>query len=641
MNRKNKSVLMLATIFLLATTLTSTGIASTAIPVQATTDFELVFDWTSGYADELYFRVITGAEQQVLALQAGEIDLIGQFVDPDLVPPLLTDPNILINQTNRRGFGHISFNCEIAPTNWTALRQAYAFALDKDAIQQQALAGFSRPVDSPIPPSMGDWSLDNHPDFVTNYYEPDVAAGIAILDAAEFFDIDSDGWREDPNGNTIDFPVYGSQAGSVIIETVVALSVDAFQALGINAHEELIDFNTLLARVDSGDFYAGFWAFNLGGTEPLFLENFKSDDIGNDWNFINTTYDAYVETMLESTNETEVYEACWAAQRILWAEQPLVVAYQNLLISAYRKDPWTGYVNTEGSGAFDTWTFLKVHLKDAYGSGAVYDTFKQGGRFTVSLPQSMESTNILNSNSAYTHMTLNLVYDGLYSSNPYTLADGASVAKDWIVEEVEEGVTPRAEAGDITKITYTLQEEDMYWHDGMPLTSLDVAYSYSLVNESNSPVYLTAVQDVTHVETPDNKTVEVFCDIGGLFTLHRTSIPIWPQHIWEPIESPLTWSNEIPIGSGPYKFKSRAAGELVVLERNDDYIYNPRNYDWPGDGLGGIPTIPVDDITTTTDTTTSAVGTDPSTTASPGFEFAAMLLSFSVIAIVEKKRRKR
>jgi len=642
LNRKNKSILLLATIFLLATTLSSTGIVSTAVPVEALSDYELVYDWTQGYADELYFRVITGAEQQVLALQAGEIDLIGQFIDPDLVPPLLTDPNILINQTNRRGFGHVSFNCEAAPTNWTALRVAFAHALDKDAIQQQALGGFSRPVDSPIPPSMGLWSLDNHPDFVTNYYEPDPDTGNAILDAAGFVDVDSDGWREDPNGNAIDFGIMGSSAGSIIIETVVALSVDAFKSLHIKATQDLIDFNTLLARVDSGDFNAGFWAFNLGGTEPLFLENFKSDDIGNDWNFVNSTYDDYVDTMLESNNETEVYEACWNAQRILWEEQPLTVAYQNLLISAYRKDPWTGYVNTEGEGVFDTWSFLKVHLKEGFGSGADFDNYKQGGRFTVSLPEQMESTNILNSNSAYTHMTLNMVYDGLYSRNPYSLADGAGIAYDWKVEQVDPAnltATPGAVEGDLTKITYYLRNETILWHDGQELTSEDVAYSYTLVNESNSPVYLTAVQDVTHVETPDAKTVEIFCKIGGLFTLHRTSLPVFPKHIWEPISNPLTWSNPDPVGSGPYKWKSRTPGELVVLERNDDYIYNPRNYVWPG-----IP----EETTTTSESTSSAISTTTTATTtteepapSPGFEFAALLFSFAAIAIIEKKRRKK
>ncbi|MHA1170108.1 MAG: ABC transporter substrate-binding protein, partial [Candidatus Hodarchaeales archaeon] len=362
-----RKIIIYALISLIMFSMTVSMVITTHKAYVGRTDKETVYDLTSGYADELYFRVITGAEQQVLALQAGEIDLIGQFVDPDLVPPLLTDPDILINQTNRRGFGHVSFNCEAAPTNWTALRAAFAHALDKDAIQQQALGGFSRPVDCPIPPSMGAWSLDNHPDFVTNYYEPDPGTGNAILDAAGFVDVDSDGWREDPNGNAIDFGIMGANVGSVIIETVLALSVDAFEDLHIKATQDLIDFNTLLARVDSGDFNAGFWAFNLGGTEPLFLENFKSDDIGNDWNFFNSTYDDYVDTMLESNNETEVYEACWNAQRILWEEQPLCVAYQNLLISAYRKDPWTGYVNTEGSGVFDTWSFLKVHLKEGFG----------------------------------------------------------------------------------------------------------------------------------------------------------------------------------------------------------------------------------------------------------------------------------
>ncbi|MHA1451199.1 MAG: ABC transporter substrate-binding protein, partial [Candidatus Hodarchaeales archaeon] len=180
-------------------------------------DKEAIYDWTVGYADEIYFRVIIGAEQQVLALQSGEIDLIGQFVEPDLVPPLLTDPNIMINQTNRRGYGHVTLNCQQAPFNWTAMRVAFATALDKDGIQQQALGGFSRPVDSPVPPSMGAWSLDNHPSFVSNYYEPDTDRGNEILDAAGFVDIDSDGWREDPNGNPIDIPVNGANVGSNIV----------------------------------------------------------------------------------------------------------------------------------------------------------------------------------------------------------------------------------------------------------------------------------------------------------------------------------------------------------------------------------------------------------------------------------------
>ncbi|MHA1450318.1 MAG: ABC transporter substrate-binding protein, partial [Candidatus Hodarchaeales archaeon] len=258
------------------------------------------------------------------------------------------------------------------------------------------------------------------------------------------------------------------------------------------------------------------------------------------------------------------------------------------------------------------WSFLKVHLKEGFGSGADFDNYKQGGRFTVSLPEQMESTNILNSNSAYTHMTLNLVYDGLYKYNPYSLEDCAWLATDWLVEEVDPAnlaATPGAVEGDLTKITYHLRNETILWHDGQELTSEDVAYSYTLVNESNSPVYLTAVQDVTHVEIPDAKTVEIFCKIGGLFTLHRTSLPVFPKHIWEPISNPLTWSNSDPVGSGPYKWKSRTPGELVVLERNDGFIYNPRNYG--GSPVTTTTSSSISTATTTTTTTTTTTANNP------------------------------
>jgi len=581
--------------------------------IEGMVDKETVFDLTSGYADEIYFQIIKGSQQQVLALQAGEIDMIGQFVDPDLRIPLMTDPNILINQTIRRGFGLVSFNCEKTPTNWTSLRQAFAYALDKDELQLQALGGFSRPIDSPIPTSMGAWSLDNHPDFVTNYYEPDPVTGNAILDAAGFVDIDSDGWREDPNGNPINFSIVGANVNSTVIETVITFSINAFNSLHIKTYPDLIDFNTLLLNIDNDDFNAVFMAFSLGGTDPLFLENFQSDAIANDWNFYNSTYDDLIDTMLKSGNETEVYEACWTAQRILWEEQPLCVIYQNLLISAYRKDPWEGFVNTEGEGVFDTWSFLKVQLKEDYGSGEDYNSYKQGGRFTVSLPEQMESTNILNSNSMYTHMPLDLVYDTLYKQNPYTHEDCAWLARDWLIEEVDpfnKTSIPSAMEGDLMKVTYYLQDE-LTWHDGVPLTSSDVAFSYELINSSNSPVYFSAVKDISHVETPNVTTVEIFTSSSSIFTLHKISIPIFPQHIWNSVENPLTWDNPEPIGSGPYKWKERVAGDHITLERNDNFYYNPRNY------MEEIPmtTTPSSTQESTTITTASSITTTDYTTS--------------------------
>ncbi|MHA1451197.1 MAG: ABC transporter substrate-binding protein [Candidatus Hodarchaeales archaeon] len=185
------------------------------------------------------------------------------------------------------------------------------------------------------------------------------------------------------------------------------------------------------------------------------------------------------------------------------------------------------------------------------------------------------------------------------------------------------------------KITYYLHD-GYEWHDGQPLTSEDVAFSYQLINESNSPSLTDSVDPVTHVETPNATTVEIFCDVGGLFTFHRTSVPIFPKHIWESVSNPLTWSNPDPVGSGPYKWRSRTPGELVVLERNDDYFYNPRNYEYPSQE--GTTT-----TTTTTDsgvTETTSESTTTTTTNTPGFELFVVFSGFAVIAIIDRKRRK-
>jgi ABC-type transport system substrate-binding protein len=635
---------------MLTIALSMLGSPTTAAPVQAlpsNLDREKVFDWTSGYADEIYFRVITGSEQQVLALRAGQIDLIGQFIDPEQVEPLLADPLIETNQTNRKGFGHLSFNCEDPITSHQELRQAFAFALDKDGIQTRALGGYSRPADSPIVPSMGFWSLDNQPFFTTNYYEADPAAGNALLgptDSGYWADTDSDSYRE-ANGVAFDIPVYGSSAGSSIIETVVAMAVEAFTSIHIKSHVELIDFNTLLAKVDAGDFQIGFWAFSGFGVDPLFLENFQSTDANNDWNWANATYDQLVADLMQTSSLVVAKQKCWAAQQILWREQPLVVAYQNLLISAYRKDPWTGYVNTNGQGVFDTWTLLKVYLKPEYGGDTEdYLDYKQGGRFTISLPQDMESTNILNSQSAYTYMVLNLVYDGLYGRNPYNLEDGAGLAKNWKVEEIT-GSTEYPT--DKLKITYYLNS-GWKWHDnggahGGDVSADDVVFSYRMIKEAGgtgAAIYMGSVKDVSHVLAVNATTVEIYCTEAGLFTFHKCGWPIWPQHIWEPIgmANILTWSNPNPVGSGPYKWKSRTPGELVVVSRNDDYFYNARNYDWANRTY--VPPVTNTSTSTTTTTTKTAITVPTTIPASPGYELLSLLAGVATIILFNNRRRR-
>ncbi|MHA2363762.1 MAG: ABC transporter substrate-binding protein [Candidatus Hodarchaeales archaeon] len=175
-----------------------------------------------GYIDRIVFKVITSDELMVQALRAGEIDIVGQFVDVSLITQSdLNDPNMGLTQTRRRGFGHITFNTENFPTNIRALRQGMAYALDKVELQQRALGGASFTADVPIVSSQGIWSCEyeladcEFPGGET-YYEARPGIGNTTVLAQGWYDHDGDGWREFYNGTTADWdgPLVSQQHGT-------------------------------------------------------------------------------------------------------------------------------------------------------------------------------------------------------------------------------------------------------------------------------------------------------------------------------------------------------------------------------------------------------------------------------------------
>jgi ABC-type transport system substrate-binding protein len=542
-------------------------------------DKERNYDPTAGHADELYFQAIIDTEQQILALQNGKIDMIGNYdlkLDPVVIEQLQVDKNIEINHTIKQETGLFLFNCRAVPTE---LRQAFAHALDKKKFQIKAWAGYSSAVDSLLGQSQGNWSLDNQDWWTKNYQDPDPIKGNELLDDLGWNDTDNDGWRENPKGRQYVFTIRVSSLieGSIDSDIIVSAAIEAFESIDIKAKK----FNSIsLGREPSVYFYA--WDLAPG---PISLESLMTDPLGyypssnwnnppNNFHWSNATYDQLVETMLSSSDRSTVEQACWDAQVILWHEQPVVPVYQEFLFSAYRKDPWTGWVNTRGKGVYNHWTLRKAHVKQDYGSGMgdQYEKWQQGGRLNIPIPIPMNTKSL---DTIY-----DLVYDCLFKTNPYTLEKcTGGVAKDWLIEELNDSDPnfsnnyPLAWTGDKQRIIYWLHE-GIKFHDGRSLTAEDVAFSYEFIKESNW------LDPITHVEVVNSTTIEIYCNTASLFNMVLwANWPVRPKHVWKDVSTPLTWENSQQIGSGPYKWKSRTpTGDIVILERNDDYFYNPRNY---------------------------------------------------------------
>lgn len=118
-------------------------------------------------------------------------------------------------------------------------------------------------------------------------------------------------------------------------------------------------------------------------------------------------------------------------------------------------------------------------------------------------------------------------------------------------------------------ITYALRD-GVTWQDGQPFTADDVVFTFDTIGKNQLGINAQFLTDYVSAEAVDPKTVKVtFSKPQALDP--GLVIPILPKHIWEKmsVDQMQEFTNDAPVGTGPYKFASRQQGQNVSLTRND------------------------------------------------------------------------
>jgi peptide/nickel transport system substrate-binding protein len=155
---------------------------------------------------------------------------------------------------------------------------------------------------------------------------------------------------------------------------------------------------------------------------------------------------------------------------------------------------------------------------------------------------------------------MGLTYDLLVENSPKDSSPVPGLADSW--ETSEDGLT----------WTFHLNK-DARWHDGKPVTSEDVAYTYQRILDEEQGLYIDAVRQIESIETPDKHTV-VFKTGEPSVQMLNTYVYILPKHIWEdvPADETKSFKNEPVIGSGPFQAMEWKEGQFARLEANPDYF---------------------------------------------------------------------
>ncbi|MCT9819283.1 ABC transporter substrate-binding protein [Microbacterium sp. W1N] len=111
---------------------------------------------------------------------------------------------------------------------------------------------------------------------------------------------------------------------------------------------------------------------------------------------------------------------------------------------------------------------------------------------------------------------------------------------------------------DGTVITVTLKE-GVKWNDGEPFTAKDVAFTFEYPgNENQYFVSAEATDDTTVVLTYNEpQFTNAFGVLGSTWML--------PEHVWKDVDDFATFTDENPVGTGPYKVDTVTDASYTVV----------------------------------------------------------------------------
>ena len=161
------------------------------------------------------------------------------------------------------------------------------------------------------------------------------------------------------------------------------------------------------------------------------------------------------------------------------------------------------------------------------------------------------------------HDLTNMVYDTLFWSQ--------------VKEDPEPWLAERADPSPDRKVWTVKLRDGVKWHDGMPVTADDVAFTFEKMKTTTGGRYSHHVWEhpvFQSAEVVDPLTVKLsFEDAAPTFKiLPGGDLPIVPRHVWKDVQNPNQATTLPSIGSGPFKLTEVVPDQRYVLEANTAYF---------------------------------------------------------------------
>ncbi|MCP4571979.1 MAG: hypothetical protein GY838_06455 [bacterium] len=264
--------------------------------------------------DRVVFRVLGDVETRVLALEAGEVDLVDQ-IPPTAARRLADGTDIRIVPTGGRQLYYLQWNCRRSAFADAATRRALSLALDRERMIAALVDGYGRPAVSPVAPVM--WN--HHRDLAVPPMDTREAA--RLLASVGWADADGDGVLE-RQGQPLRFEILTRQGDPVREQGAVILR-ENLRRVGAEVSIRVLELSAGIDLLRAGEFdaYFGLLNLNLYG-DPSGYVHSRSTGRMNLGHYANAMIDSLLESALSTRDRTAALPLWQELQEALMEDPP-------------------------------------------------------------------------------------------------------------------------------------------------------------------------------------------------------------------------------------------------------------------------------------------------------------------------------
>lgn len=276
--------------------------------------------------DRVTFRVVPDAIVRALELRKGAADVEMSSLSPDMVPVLAKRPELQVTEEPGTNFAYLGVNLEDALLAKKEVRQALAYASDRESLVKYLLRGEARLASGILPPNH--WAYEGD----VRKYGYDPAEAEKLLDEA--------GFRRGADGVRMRLMLKVSTQEQARV--LGAALQDQWKKVGVALEVRPLEAATLFSDLDKGNFQLSYSIWIGANNDPdIFDLVFSSKKIPpngrNRGHYRNARVDALIDQIRGEMDQAKRKQLCSELQKIVAEELPYVPLWYVDQVSVHRK----------------------------------------------------------------------------------------------------------------------------------------------------------------------------------------------------------------------------------------------------------------------------------------------------------------